>query len=95
LCEFIRLIINNEEQGLFFPQNKEYVRTSELVREIAEVHDSKIWMTKLFNPMIKMLSSIGVVNKVFGNLVYKKRISEYKEDYRVNDLKTSIKKTEV
>jgi len=23
LCEFVRLIIDNEERGIFFPQNKE------------------------------------------------------------------------
>ena len=28
LCEFIKLIIDNEERGMFFPQNKEYVKTS-------------------------------------------------------------------
>jgi UDP-glucose 4-epimerase len=38
LCEFIRVMIENGESGLFFPQNKEYVKTSEMVRLIAEVH---------------------------------------------------------
>ena len=36
LCEFVRLMIENEERGLFFPQNREYVKTSEMVRLIAE-----------------------------------------------------------
>src|SRR5690625_3112032 len=38
LSEFIRLMIDHKESGLFFPQNKEYVKTSEMVRLIAEVH---------------------------------------------------------
>ena len=42
LCEFIRLMIDNEESGLFFPQNREYVKTSEMVKLIAEVHGKKI-----------------------------------------------------
>ncbi|TAH75068.1 MAG: NAD-dependent epimerase/dehydratase family protein, partial [Anaerolineaceae bacterium] len=50
LCEFIKLIIDNEEDGLFFPQNEEYVKTSELVKTIAEAHGKKIMLTKIFNP---------------------------------------------
>lgn len=34
LCEFLKVMIDKEESGLFFPQNKEYVQTSELVKKI-------------------------------------------------------------
>lgn len=96
LCEFIRLMIDNEESGTFFPQNAEYVRTSEMVRLIAEVHGNGINMVKLFNPFLRLLETRwGLIYKVFGNLVYEKSMSEYKKDYRVNDLRTSIQKTEV
>lgn len=95
LCEFIRLMIDNEERGLFFPQNAEYVKTSEMVRLIAEVHGKKIRLTKVFNPIIKMMYGINVVNKVFGNLVYDKNISVYKENYNVNQFIDSIRKTEI
>jgi len=95
LCEFIRLLIENEEQGLFFPQNAEYVKTAEMVRLISETHGKKIILTKVFNPMLRLMGSyIGVVNKAFGNLVYEQSISEYKENYRIRDLKNSIKVTE-
>ena len=56
------------------PQNLEYVNTSEMVRLIAEAHGKRILMTKLFNPLLKVLS-ISVVNKVFGDLVYYMSIS--------------------
>src|SRR5699024_9295461 len=49
LSEFLKLMIDNEESGLFFPQNKEYVQTSHLVKTIAEVYGKKIWLVKLFN----------------------------------------------
>jgi len=91
LCEFVRLIIDNEERGIFFPQNKEYVKTSEMVKVIAETHGKKIRLTKAFNPMLKLLAyKVGFINKVFGNLVYEKSMSEYKEDYRVRDFRESI-----
>lgn len=95
LCEFIRLMIDNEEQGIFFPQNAEYVSTSGLVRLIAEVHGKKIRLIKVFNPVVKILGSvINLVNKVFGNLVYDKSMSTYKMNYQIMDLKSSIKITE-
>ena len=70
LCEFIKVMIDYEESELYFPQNKEYVKTSELVKTIAEVHGKKIMMTKVFNPILKLMFGMGTVNKVFGNLVY-------------------------
>lgn len=95
-CEFIKLMIDNEESGLFFPQNKEYVKTSELVKTIADVHGKKIWMTKVFNPALRLMFGIGIVNKAFGNLVYEKSMSEYdKANYRIRTFKESIELTEV
>jgi len=95
LCEFIRLMIVNGESGLFYPQNREFVKTSEMVRMIAEVHGKKIRLTKIFNPFIKLgISKVGIINKVFGNLVYNLKMSEYKENYRIRDLRGSITATE-
>lgn len=95
LCEFIRLMIVNEERGIFFPQNREYVGTSELVKLVAEAHGKRIVLTKLFNPILKLMGNfVGMVNKAFGNLVYEKNMSEYKENYRIWDLRESIIRTE-
>ena len=95
LCEFVRLMIDNKEKGLFFPQNEEYVKTSEMVELIAEVHGKKIKMTRIFNPVLRVISSkIKFINKVFGNLVYDKIISEYKSHYFMRTIEESIKETE-
>lgn len=95
LCEFIKVMIDYEETGLYFPQNKEYVKTSELVKTIAGVHGKKIMMTKVFNPVLRLMFGIGIVNKVFGNLVYEKSMSDYdKANYRIRDFRESIELTE-
>jgi len=95
LCEFIKVMIDFEETGLYFPQNKEYVKTSDLVKTIAEVHGKKIIMTKLFNHVLRLMFGIGIVNKVFGNLVYEKSMSDYdKANYRIRTFKESIELTE-
>ncbi|RKL68051.1 NAD-dependent epimerase [Salipaludibacillus neizhouensis] len=91
LCEFIKIMIDNEESGLFFPQNGEYVKTSEMVKLIAELYGKKIKLTKVFNPILKVLGmKMGLINKVFGNLVYEKSMSNYKSNYQVKSLRDSI-----
>lgn len=95
LCEFIKLMIDNNEKGIFFPQNKEYVRTSELIKLIAEAHGKKIILTCAFNPLLKLMGKkVGIINKVFGNLVYEKIMSEYKVEYRIRNLKEAVWATE-
>ncbi|QSX09283.1 NAD-dependent epimerase/dehydratase family protein [Alkalibacter rhizosphaerae] len=93
LCEFVRQLINNRKSGLFFPQNAEYVNTSEMVRLISEAHDKRVQMTKLFNPLLRLLN-VSIVNKVFGDLVYDMSMSEYESDYRVCGFRESIKRAE-
>lgn len=99
LCKFISLVIENEDRGVFFPQNEEYVRTSEMVRLIAQVHGKRIRLSKIFTPFLKCLSAVGgkpggLVDKAFGSLVYAKEMSEYSEKYQVYGLEESIRLTE-
>lgn len=94
LMEFIKLMIDNEENGIFLPQNEEYVSSYELVKMISEINNHKIHFTSIFNPFIKMLSKQVYVNKVFGNLIIDKSLSTYKENYCKYDFKESIEITE-
>lgn len=77
LSAFVKCIIDNCDSGLFFPQNKEYVNTSKMVELIAKAHGKKIWLTKLHNPLFKIMMNNSVVNKVFGSLVYDNKLSRY------------------
>lgn len=92
LNEFVRLMIVNDEHGVFWPQNSEYSNTSELVRDIAVENGRKVLLLKGTAWALKLLSLFcGVVNKAFGNLSYDMALSEYKQDYRVVTLSESIK----
>ena len=94
LCEFVKQIIDKEKSGLFFPQNEEYVSTSNLVQEIAKVAHRKVIFTKVFNPIIRLMFKFDFVKKLFGNLVYEKSMSQYDFEYQIRDFKSSIKLTE-
>ena len=93
--EFVRLVIKNEERGIFFPQNKEFYNTSETVQYIGEIHGKKIKLLKGFSWALRILGIFtSAVNKAFGNFCYDKSLSEYKEEYCFVDNWESIKKTE-
>jgi nucleoside-diphosphate-sugar epimerase len=77
LSEFVKYIIDVCGSGLFFPQNNEYVNTSEMVELIAKSHGKKMYKTRLFNPLLDLMRNNKTVNKVFGNLVYDKELSKY------------------
>ncbi len=96
LSEFVRLMIDNQEEGIFHPQNQCYSNTSELVQIIAKTYGKKLRLVKGFTWALKILGHIsGIVNKAFGSLAYDMKISEYKYPYRiVPDLTDSIKLTE-
>ena len=99
LCEFLCKVMLEGSGGIFHPQNGEYSSTCEIVRMIAETVHHRIFISKLFNPSVKLAALIpgktrNLANKAFGNLSYDMSISEYDFDYRVADLKTSIERTE-
>ena len=96
LTEFVKLMIDNNESGFFYPQNAEYVVTSEMVNAIAQAHGKKIRLVKGTTVPLKAMSHVtGLVNKAFGNLSYDMSMSEYKENYRKFSFEESIRQTEV
>lgn len=100
LCEFIRLMIDNEEAGIFFPQNDEYTNTSDMVEMVAKVKGHKIIMIPGVNFIIQLMTKIPgkigtLSNKAFGNSAYDMILSCYdKGNYRVHSLNESIQVSE-
>lgn len=96
LSEFIRLVIDNELEGIFTPQNKELVSTADLVREIAQNSGKKIWFTKLFNWAIPIGNKLTrVVRRAFADDFYAIELSDYFDfKYCVVDFSESVKISE-
>lgn len=100
LCEFLCLLILSGEGGIYFPQNEEYIRTADMVKEIKKVSGKNIHILQILNPFVAVGSYIpgkigNLVNKAFGNNVYKRKLSVYKGlKYQVTDFSTSIWETE-
>ena len=95
LCEFVRLMILNEESGIFFPQNSEYTNTSEMVKMIAAAHGRKLHLIHGFGWGIKLLGLFtGLIKKAFGSLTYEEDMSAYVENYTKFGLGLTIEETE-
>lgn len=96
LCECLRLIVENQSEGIFCPQNKEYVSTSEMVREIGACCGRKIHLISFFNGFIQIGAKfVPLLNKVFGSLTYEKALSNcFDGAYQILDFKETIRRTE-
>lgn len=96
LCEFVRLLIDEGSGGLFFPQNSEYARTSEIVKLLAEANGKRIWITSLFNWAVKLLMLMPgpqqkFCQKAFGSVTYDHSMSLYGiQEYQVKNFKESL-----
>lgn len=95
LAEFVRLMVENREAGIFWPQNREYVNTTNLARLIAAAHGKKLLTVGGTAWALKLMGKVtGLVDKAFGNLSYDQSLSQYHEEYRLTDLQDSITETE-
>lgn len=72
LCEFLKLCIDNCESGLFFPQNREYMQTSQMARTIAGKLGKRVFFSRLAGLAVRLLVPVlPVAKKAFGSLVYR------------------------
>lgn len=93
LSQFIKQLIDDPREGLLFPQNSEYVNTTEMAGYIAEAHNKKIRKTSIFNPFLKIIR-FDIVNKVFGDLTFDMSLSEHDRKYTICGFNESILHTE-
>lgn len=96
LAEFIRLLAESGRGGVFFPQNREYVTTSQMVQAIAAAKGKRIRLWRVLNPLVKLAGKMpgkigGMVNKAFGSLTIDQELSVRDIDgYQRYSLKESI-----
>lgn len=92
LCEFVKQLIINEVDGIVYPQNAEYADTVEIIRYYSKANGKKVWITKLFNPLIWLFGDhVRALGKMFSNSTYDMEMSKYPFDYHVVSLEDSFK----
>lgn len=94
-AEFVRLLIDQEDSGIFCPQDAAYVNTSEMVSVIAHVNGKNILMVKGFTWALKLARRVtGLADKAFGSLCYDQDLSTYRENYCVKDFVEAVTASE-
>ena len=96
LAEFVKQAILHEQNGIYFPQNAEYSDTVEIVRQFAKEHGHKIWISKIFNPLVWIGSFfIPAIPKMFSDSYYVQEMSKYDFEYQLVSFEDSIKGLEI
>jgi len=94
LCEYIKIVINNSDSKFHFPQNFEYVCTTSIVKNISIINGNKVIFTKMFNIFLKNFK-FRIIRKIFGDLIYDKKMSNFDIEYNLFNFKDSIINTEL
>ena len=99
LCEFLRLLIDAEEGGVYFPQNATRTGVARMLEEIRTVQGKKTYKWGILNPGIKILTKMPgrcgkFVRKIFAGQAYEESMSVILGDYQVVDFPESIRRTE-
>lgn len=90
LLSFVKFSIDNSLEGVFYPQNKEYVSTVELARGISKALGKKIYFERITGAAVACLRLVHpTARKAFGTLIYKDT-EDFGFSYAVVDNEQSI-----
>lgn len=91
LCAFVHMIIENRRAGVFCPQNREYVNTTEMAKVMAKTLQRHVFFSRLAGVGIKLLIPIiPKARKAFSTLIYQDW-DQFDFNYCVEDMETSVR----
>ncbi|MCM1568130.1 MAG: NAD-dependent epimerase/dehydratase family protein [Roseburia sp.] len=99
LAEFLRLLVESGEGGIFWPQNREYTDTGVMVKLIRESRGKKMRLWSIGRPFVYLASRLPgkpgkLVNKAFGSLTIEQELSNRRiTGYQLYSLEESIRRT--
>lgn len=95
-AEFVKQVIARELEGTFYPQNKEYADTVEIVRFFAKKYNKRIWISRIFNPFVWLGSFfLKPISKMFSDSYYIQEMSQYDFEYQLVSLEDSMNELEI
>jgi len=92
LCEFLKFIVEEAESGVFFPQDQNYVSTTDVIKIIKNLQGKRVLFIKQLSWIVVISSQIiPSVNKLFGSFTYDLKMTKYKYDYQLINLEEGLK----
>lgn len=96
LSEFVKNAIIKELVGTFYPQNKEFGSTVEIVKFFAKKYNHKIVITKLVNPLVTLGAFfLPPVTKMFADSYYVPEMSKMDFEYQLVSFEDSLNRIEL
>ena len=93
LSSFVKMAIDRELSGIYFPQNREYMNTSQMAMGIAEGLGKKCRLSRLLGFGVKLLMPfVSMAKKGFGTLIYE-NTEALDFEYIVISAEDSVKKS--
>lgn len=91
----IRNIIYYKKPGVYFPQDIRYESAYEMALEIAEFHGKDLKVTKILNPLIRLLAvRIQILQDIFHGYLCDQRLNVPVEWIEIKSIKKSIRQSE-
>ena len=93
LCSFVRLAVDEQLCGTFFPQNREPVSTTAMARIIADALGRRVWFSRLAGIAVQALAAVyPTARKAFSSLTYE-GCEQHDFRYCVEDFASSVRKS--
>lgn len=94
LCELVRLILDTQSSGLFFPQDDIAPSTVELIKTIRGVYGKRTHYSRIFGFVVKICSNLSIIKKIYGGIQYKSELSNHFDShYQIVKFITGIQNT--
>lgn len=91
LSEFVRQALDRRLSGTFHLQNREYADTVELVRALGRQANHSIFISRLFNPLVRFAAPfLKPVSKMFADQYYDRSLTDYPFEYQLVSLEESL-----
>ena len=93
LCAFVRLAVDEQLSGVFFPQNSSPVNTTEMARIMARALGRRVWFSRAAGLAVTALATVyPTARKAFSSLTYE-GCEQHGFRYCVEDLDTSVRRS--
>ncbi|TCI71264.1 MULTISPECIES: NAD-dependent epimerase/dehydratase family protein [unclassified Exiguobacterium] len=88
LSYFLYLLIDNEERGIYIPQNAEYSSTYQIFLKYREKR--KCFSLRIPHSFVDIIKKSSIGSKIFGDLVVNSNVCHYKLPYQIVSFNESI-----
>ena len=93
LCSFVRLAVDEQLCGTFFPQNREPVSTTAMARIIADTLGRRVWFSRPAGIAVQALAAVyPTARKAFSSLTYE-GCEQHDFRYCVEDFEESVRRS--